>query len=113
MKLQFPAQITKVETTSDRGLRLKMVTPELGATEKALLFSYGESQIYCALDEIAITHMDTPDEVDAPGDKSPSKRLKNVLYVLWKEKTTRDKSFDQFYRDYVEKVIDQVKDKLD
>ncbi len=114
MKIQFPAQITKVETTPDRGLRIKMVTPELSPEEKAILFGYGEAQFYAALVEIAITAIDIPDFIPVfKEEKSPAKRLKNVLYRLWEQKTDRTRSSDQFYRDYMEKVINQIKEKLD
>ena len=32
---------------------------------------------------------------------------------VWMDKTGQEKTSDQFYRDYIEKVIISVKDKLD
>jgi len=113
MKIQFPAQITKVETTADKGLRIKMVTPELSGADKTTLFNYGESQIWCALDETAIDTMDVPDYVpDFKGEKSPSERMKAVLYLVGRKLKT-NLTDRQFYEAEMEKIINHYKSKLD
>lgn len=45
-------------------------------------------------------------------DKTPSKRLRSTLYVLW-EKTKPAEDFETYYRKQVERMIDAVKNKLD
>lgn len=113
MKIQFPSQITKVETTADRGLRIKLVTPELPAEDMSTLFNLGEAQVYTAIADLPHKELKVPDDVpEIKGEKSPSQRLKAVLYRLW-EATDRKKTSDQFYRDYMEKLIESLKAKLD
>ena len=45
-------------------------------------------------------------------EKSQSQRLRNVLYRLWEKDFQSSYKSDDFIREYMEKVIDQVKDKL-
>ena len=44
--------------------------------------------------------------------KTPSKRLRATLYVLWQQ-TGEQGDFEVFYREKMEKLIDFVKNKLD
>ena len=114
MKLQFLSQITKVETTADRGMRIKLITPELSSEEMSMLFKLGENQVYTAIAELPIKELEVPDDLPTmKGEKTPSQRLKNVLHVLWEQKTDRTKSSDQFYRDWMEKAVEGIKAKLD
>lgn len=113
MKIQFSAQVTKVETTADKGLRIKIVTPELKPNEKTTLFEYGDQPIWCAMADAPVEQMDVPDYVpDYKGQKSPSQRLKNVLYRLWEQKGG-DFTDRQHYELHMEKLIDHFKAKLD
>jgi hypothetical protein len=59
------------------------------------------------------------EEVDIPKEKvqaeyagrTPGQRLRAVLYVRWEQsKTTKD--FETYYREQMEKIINQVKDRL-
>ena len=56
------------------------------------------------------------DEIDAVDleleGKSKSQRLRNVLYVLWTQEGSKG-NFKEYYSDRMEKLIQQIKDKLD
>jgi hypothetical protein len=45
-------------------------------------------------------------------EKTPSERMRAVLFIYWKEKCKDGKLFDEFYRHYMEQIIDQIKLKL-
>lgn len=46
--------------------------------------------------------------------KSPSQRLRSVLYVLWEQEYKSEyDTFTLFYNDRMERLINQIKDKLD
>lgn len=45
------------------------------------------------------------------GEKSPSQRLRNVLFIYWKQKGSKD-DFELFYRRWMERAIDKVKQTL-
>lgn len=44
--------------------------------------------------------------------KSKSARLRNVLYVYWKQEDMGEQTFEDFYSDKMEKLITHFKDKL-
>jgi hypothetical protein len=45
-------------------------------------------------------------------EKSPSQRLRDVLYVLWEHRGSKG-DFEQFYIASIEKVINRIKEELD
>jgi len=54
---------------------------------------------------------DLPEIRTERGEKTPSQRLRSVLYVLWQQsKSTL--SADQFYREKMEEHINSIKAKL-
>lgn len=97
------AYIRKIETMADGGLKIVLNTNELPPEEEFALFRLRH-------DVQKIQLMDVKyDE----GNKTPSQRLKHVLYRLWEQnyKETH-KSSENFYNEYMEKLINQIKDKL-
>jgi hypothetical protein len=113
--LKIPATISKVTTMSDRSLRLQVDTQEMVAEDAAQLmlmkdnigvFVFAESDIKVEdLKELPKVELED-------GEKSPSVRLRSVLYVYW-EQHKINKTFDSFYKEQVEKFIQVIKDKLD
>lgn len=65
--------------------------------------------------ETEINKLDLPPLHVDVDEKTPSQRLRNVLYVLW-EQTEKHKengrTSDQFYRDQMERLVDYIKSKL-
>lgn len=55
---------------------------------------------------------DLPSEPATDDNKTPAKRLRDVLFVLWKQEGSRG-DFEVFYRERMEKLIDFIKAKLD
>lgn len=45
--------------------------------------------------------------------KSPSKRLRDVLFVWWKQDDKGYSDFENFYTHFMEKYIDNIKSKLE
>ncbi len=45
--------------------------------------------------------------------KTPSKRLRSVLYRLWEQNSKMDTDFKSFYQLRMEKLIDQIKNRLE
>lgn len=95
------ATIQKIETHSDKTLGVKLFLRELPVEEMGLLMS-----AYMAGHEgVEI------EEVKTDGLKTPSERLRSVIYVLW-EQTTKDKNFETFYIEIMDKIIEMIKKKL-
>ena len=46
-------------------------------------------------------------------DKTPSERLRSVMFLLWKQNSEGFKTADEYYRFKMEKLINHYKDHLD
>lgn len=85
--------IDSVSTKSDKSIKIVLVTRELPAEEIAGLFLY----LHLEVKKIKA-------DVVEEQEKSPSKRLKDRLYVYFKEKNGTDKGFQPWY----ENVLDEI-----
>lgn len=104
MKLEN-AIIDKVSTLKDGSVRVSLVTRALSPTQMAELFFWVNKEILAI--DIDESNKD---------DKSPSQRLRGVLYKLFEISDDKDKynnEFELFYRSKMERIIDQLKEKLD
>lgn len=96
------ATISKIQTLHDRSLKITLETPELPydtMTDIFAAFSKSQSGIQI-------------DDVDIPENKSKSSRLRAVLWQVWNNNTNKSKSFDLFYAETMEKIINKFKDKI-
>jgi hypothetical protein len=115
MKVLLPAQLTKVASRKDRSYSLTFDTRELRGSEASILLDQLQKEgwiLYSPNEDIDET--DVPKEkADAGmGSKTPSQRLRAVLFVFW-EQTGKRGTFEDFYRVQMEKLIEYVKEKLD
>lgn len=103
MKLEN-AIIDKVSTLKDGSVRVSLITRALSPTQMAELFFWVNKEILAI--DIDESNKD---------DKSPSQRLRAVLYRLFEQSSDREaynNEFELFYRAKLERIIDQLKDKL-
>ncbi len=110
--IRTEAQLTSFRSRADHGVGFSGVTPELTATEKCALFD-----LQNVLVEMLVYPKDAKDaevvEVRKELDgKTYSQRLRGVLFLLWKQEGEKD-NFETFYAFRMERLIDQVKLKLD
>ena len=114
--LSFEAQVRKATTQVDGGLKLEIITQELSPQNCTDLFSLKGKHGWIAFKETAITLddlVDLPEETkEFKNDKTPSQRLRAVLYKKW-ETTKREKTFNDFYSNYMERLIAKLKETLD
>lgn len=54
----------------------------------------------------------TPKQTAVPKNDSPSKRLRNTLYVLWEQQYKHKMGSEDHYNMVMDKIIDHYKDKL-
>lgn len=112
--IQFSAIIDGVSARKDSTLTIRLGTQELPPNETAEIFKFANKQIWVGFSETAVTHLDVPETVDElTGGKSTSERLHSVLFVYWNTKTDKVKTFEAFRKEYLEKVINNIKEKLD
>jgi len=111
--LRVPAILTSMSKTHDGGLRLGFATQEMGLSEQVEALSMHDTFGYLLFNANPISESDIPKESAEDKSKTPSKRLRAVLFLLWKQTTDASGDFEIFYRDRMEKLIDMIKSKLD
>ena len=110
-----PSTIVKVETMADRTLKMGVDTAqELGPDEEAKIMRLRGTIGWFVYSSREITAADIPEvQIDTEVDeKSPSKRLRNVIWVHWEQNTNKNKPFDIYYREVMERIIEQFKEGL-
>ena len=111
------AEIAKVETM-DSGLKMVIYTNEVAPPEMALLMATKGKQgnMLFAPAKYKFSDEDLKDlpEVEVEkGEKHPSQRLRAVLFRLWEQRDpNKTKTSDEYYRDYMSRLIDKIKEQL-
>jgi hypothetical protein len=114
IKIQFSCQIDSVLAKKDKTLSVKIGTQELSADDASYLLSMMGSQVWIALAETEVLTLEVPEVLpEIRGEKSPSQRLKGIIYKIWELKTDKKKSFPSYYEDYMFKLCENLKSKLD
>lgn len=115
----FPAQIEGIATRSDKTIKVVIGTQEMTPADAGRLFALNQRLSYIAIKEEAFNDNETKMiegmNVDSEEVKTrtPSQRLRAILYVLWKEDNGGHEAFDSFYAQNLEKIIQHFKDKVD
>lgn len=114
-RVSVQATISKVTTMADKSLRLEVDTQEITDPDtKRTIFEMHDKLGYFFFSETEIRKIDTsklPEIVQDEDEKSPSKRLRSVLYVWWEQQKMKE-PFDIYYRRVMDKYIQQIKEKL-
>ncbi len=103
--------ITGIRAKVDGSLGLTMGTPEMTPEQKAEIMKLQGVNLKTTIEplETKVPKLKIDTELNA---KTPSQRLRGVIFVWW-EQMGRPDEFEVFYKKTMEKIIDQVKDKLD
>ena len=124
----FEGGIDKVSTLADGSLRLYVGTPELTSETMVNIFSLIKKPGYVLISTNSINQ----DQIDAVekatinsefSEKTPSQRMRGVLYKIWEKTQPKTMNgdtgemeyvdFDLFYKRQMNKIIDHFKTKLD
>ena len=106
------ANITSISSRADNSLRLSVVTPELTPAEQVEFLRLKNTNIdlYIKPNDYEIEDIqEIKTEID---EKTPSQRLRNVMFVLWK-KLGGQGDFKAYYEQTMNKLIEKYKDKID
>ena len=118
-KLVLPVSVETIATRHDGSVKIVMGTYELNTQSAVKLFDLRKSEalMYLSSDNISQEELDALDgfklDAEKSDGKTPSQRLRAVLYVYWKQHKQKDIEFDIFYLKYMNRTIDRIKDKLD
>ena len=117
-KILCPAILDGYTRRKDRSVSLRFITQEKTSSEImdidatldqfGILYFRGEEKMNAdEIEELDSIDLDVYDE-----PKSQSQRLRNVLYILWKQEGERG-DFKKFYKQKTEEIIQHFKNKLD
>jgi len=114
--IQLPAAFTGFGSRADGGASLRFATQELTDVDFAQLKKIHNSFGWIVFKpNQRMTEQDLPSE-NAPrkeGHKSPSMRLRSVLFLVWDKKPEPKDSFDQYYQKEYETLIQMYKEEID
>lgn len=105
------AVITGIRSRVDRSLGLTVSTPELTTQEKALFMELQGISVQLLIEPTE----DIAEKVEINKDvnqKSQSLRMRNVLFILWKQNNGGHEDFTSYYNAKMEKLINYLKDKI-
>jgi len=110
--ISTPAIVTSIRAKVDHSLSFSVSTPELDNTEKVAfmeLQGMNTTMTIVPLDELNVPEIKVKGDIE---QKTPSQRLRSCLFVLY-EQGSKNKDWDIFYSEQMEKFINLVKDKLE
>lgn len=109
----LPVLITGIASKVDGSIKVTLETRELPPQEAANLFALRNLESWAVLAPNEIKEVNLPEEkADASlGKKTPSQRLRSVLYVYWQQHKQGD--FESFYQSKMEQLIEQIKEKIE
>lgn len=110
--LTCPVILTGAATRSDGSLSLRFSTPELSPDEKVAFMEIQNTNLKLLLQPVDNEPAELKEVKGQFDTKTPSQRLRAVLFILWRQADgTGD--FEDFYRRRIEDIINSVKRKLE
>lgn len=107
--INTPCIITSLRSKVDGSLGLTVSTPELSSKEKVAFMELQNKNLLGLFQptEESAEEIKVEKSLDT---KSPSQRLRSVLFVVYKNTKTND-TFSVFYEKFMDKIIEGVKRK--
>ena len=110
--IRTEVQLTSFRSRSDRSVGFSGVTPEMSSEEKVALFDLQD--VLCEMlifpkDEKDADVVEVRKEMEG---KSPSTRLRAVIFILWKQEGEKE-AFELYYSQQMDRIIAWVKKKID
>jgi hypothetical protein len=112
--IQLELDIDTISTRVDRSVKVTASTArELTDEAGARLFALRGRTVWAAFAdaELNVEDIKVPDLIPGHKTQSQSQRLRAVIYRIWEQKQEGD--FEKFYADFMEKIIDYYKGKLE
>lgn len=117
MKITLPVQLNPISRRKDRSVKLSFETRELQPSEILSLMTFEGSEMWLLLAsvEAEMVPTDVPNTKPELGIKSRSERLRDVIFV-WFKQCVADQTFigdfETFYTQKLESIINGIKTKL-
>ena len=105
------AILTSFSSRADKSLGFRGVTPELSSGEKTAFMDFQGLNVRLLIEPIDYPSDGKSEVKNQIDNKTPSERLRAVLFVAWKQ-GGENGAFPDFYRQKMEHFIDDVKSNL-
>lgn len=115
MKLILPAIINPPTIRKDGSISLRFDSRELSPEEYMTIMGFRNTEGWVAFSPNEDGIPDLPEEHAEVDTKTPSERLRAVMFVWYKQQTDSGNfvgTFDAFRNEKMEKIIETVKSKL-
>lgn len=113
---QVPSNIKTIQTLVDGGNKITLLTQELAPDEMTELFKLTNKAGWFLFKETEIKEEDVKDipevAVEFKGEKSPSQKMYNIIYRIWENNTDMKKPFPDYYKSYMFKLNEALKEKI-
>ena len=117
MNIIFTGLIDSIRTLKDKSLKLVIESqePDNETISKLIGFNGNFVKILFSDKNIIPEQVEAIEsfKVEEDGGKSPSQRLRAVLYVNWQQNNKGYEVFEDYYRSMMERIIVHYKGKLD
>jgi hypothetical protein len=114
--ITIATEIEGISTRKDKTLKIVFSTQELSPSQSGDLFSLQGKVAYLAIKTEKFQKSEveflSKAETDVDLGKSPSERMRNVLFILWKQENEGYTEFNDFYRKKMEGFIDKLKSRI-
>lgn len=113
--IKTQAIIEGIRAKKDRSISMNISTPELSPSEKALFFELQGLNLQLIIDPIDYDRAEDYKVDKDLDEKSPSQRMRNVLFILWNQQSDKEKQeqdFNDFYRFRMEQIINKLKGEI-
>lgn len=116
--IQLPVLVTSLATRVDGAIKITLETRELSGQDSATLFDLRGTEAWAIISANELKDEDVKlptDNADAGiGAKTPSKRLRDRMFVFYKEVVHGDAAdFDQWYVRELDRIGQRYLEKLD
>ena len=117
MIIQAPVYIESLSTRADNSIKIVLGTQELSVVEAAYLFKNVRQICNILIKPGSIKEIDIAKFKDFEGketdpSKSPSRRMRSVYFILWKQDPEGYEDFNLYYQFKMNGEIDKLKEKI-
>ena len=105
--------LTSASTRVDGSLSLRFSSPELRPDEKTAFFELLNVNLKMLLQPVDGEPVELKEVKGLLDEKTPSQRMRGCLYVLYRQKCPPGKTFDSFYLDNMNRLIEDIKSQLE
>ena len=110
------SQLVGVSPLADNGMSLRFHTKEIKNNEKIIIMDKFQKTGWLLFKEDNILENEVPKDNTKYEDKTPSQRLRSVMFVYWRQfkiKKKLDDDFNSFYIKVINALIENYKSKLE